>query len=122
MATEQLNFCLGTELASVDLSAGQFLAAKIVAGGIALCGAGEACDGLIQNKPLAGVAVDLAVQGRSKCIAGAALAKGVFVTPNAAGKLVAAAAGNYILGRLAEASSADGDIVSVLMTRPGRLA
>ena len=122
MATEQNGFKLGSEVAAADLSGSQFRAVRVTSTGINLPAAGGAIDGFLQNKPESGKVCSVAVDGVSKCVASAALAKGAEVSVDATGKVQAAASGHYIVGKLLEASSADGDIVSVLITRPGRLA
>lgn len=122
MATEQLGFRIGSEVAAADLSAKQFFAVKFGASGVALCSvAGEQCDGFLQNKPEAGVAASVAVTGKSKGVAGAAITKGARVTVTAAGKIVTATAGDYVLGVALEAAGADGDIIGVLINRTGRI-
>ncbi len=122
MALEQLGLVLGNELAASDLSGAQYQACRITALGVALAGAGEDVDGVLQNKPLSGEACALCVNGKSKIKVAGALAKGTLVAVDATGKAVAAASGDYILGKLLEASSGADEVVSVLLTRPGRLA
>ena len=122
MAVEVLGKKIGHESASADLSSHQFKCIVFGSSGVALASSGGKCDGILQDKPLAGQACEVAIDGMSKVVASAALAKGVNVAVGTSGKIKAAASGDYILGTLMEASSADGDIVSVLMTRPGRLA
>jgi len=114
------SFDLGTEVAAADLSSSKYFCAKITASGIALCDTqGEQCDGVIQNDPLAGEAVTLRSEGVSQVVASGALAKGVAVTVGTAGKIEAAAAGDFILGKTLSASSADGDIVTLKIARYG---
>jgi hypothetical protein len=123
MATEQLGFRIGSEVAAADLSTKQFFGVKFTATGVALCSvAGEQCDGFLQNKPAAGAVCNVAVDGKSKAVAGGAIAKGARVTVTAAGKLAVAASGNYVLGIALEAATADGDIIGVLINRTGRVA
>lgn len=123
MALEQPLFCDGNEVAAADLSTKQFYAVKLTSTGYALCSvAGEPCDGILQDDPLSGKVCNVMVHGISKAIAGGAIAKGANVTVDANGKLAVAASGNYILGRLKEAATADGDIVTLLINRHGRLA
>lgn len=123
MATEQLGFSIGSEVADADLSAKQFYGVKFSSTGVALCStAGEVCDGFLQNKPVLGETCNVMVFGKTKAVAGAALAKGALVSITAAGKLKAAASGEYVVGKLLEAAAADGDIVGLLVTRPGRVA
>jgi len=122
MATQQPGFRIGHEDAAADLSAKQFFCVKFTSTGVNLAGTGEAIDGILQDKPVSGQPADVMVTGVSKIVASAALAKGALVSCDAAGKAKAAATTEYIIGRLLEASGADGDVVSVSITRPGRLA
>jgi hypothetical protein len=116
-------FDLGTQVASADLSSNQYYCGKITASGVALCDTqGEVVDGVIQNDPESGQEVVLRVGGVSQVVANSAIAKGVDVTVGADGKIEAAASGDYIVGETLEASGADGDIISLLITRPGRVA
>lgn len=120
MAREE-KLCNLSEVASTDLSTSQYLAVRVGATGLALAGAGEQADGVLQDKPASGDVGSYAAWGRSKVVLGATLAKGAQVTPNAAGKMVAATSGDYILGTLIEGGDAD-EVGSVLLSRPGRLA
>lgn len=122
MAVEIPGKTVGFESAAADLSTHQFKAVIFSSTGVALTGAGGKCDGVLQNKPVAGAAAHVMVDGVSKVVAGAALAKGALVSVTAAGKLKAAATGEFILGTLLEASTADNDIVTVLIARQGRSA
>ncbi|MCK4517852.1 DUF2190 family protein [Candidatus Babeliales bacterium] len=119
MATEVLGLKIGSEVASVDLSAHQYKCVLFTATGVALTAVNGKCDGVLQNKPAAGASCTVAVYGKSKVVAAAAILKGANVTVDAAGKVKTAAIGNFILGTAMEAASADGDIISVIMTRPG---
>lgn len=110
--------------ASADLSGSQFLFA-IVDGEktVGLAGDGEAADGVIQNKPTAGQAVSLAVAGdTTKVVAGTAVAAGVNVASDSAGKGVLAASGDYIQGKCLTASANADELITVQLTSPGRVA
>jgi len=107
------------ETADADLTTKQYYAVKLTATGYALCGAGEPCDGFLQNAPDITEVCDVQTLGVSQVVVAAALAKGAKVTPDAAGKLVAATTGDFIIGTLKEASAADGDVVSMLINRYG---
>lgn len=123
MAKDQLHYSIGTDASAADLSGNQFYGAKMSAAGWVLCSVlGEPCDGIIQDGTETDKSLKVEVSGRSKAVAGAAVAKGALVTVNAAGKFITAASGHYIFGRAMEAAAADGDIFSVLPTRCGRLA
>lgn len=77
--------------------------------------------GIIQdNVDAAGKAVNVRVLGISKVVAGEAMATpGTEVTSDAAGKAVAAATTDFVVGRTLEASAADGDIISILVLPTG---
>ena len=122
MATQELGQKIGFDVAAVDLTLKQFHAVKMTATGWDIAGNGEQVDGILQNNPDVGESATVALHGRSKFVASGALAKGATVSSNAAGKGKVSASGNYILGKITEASGSDGDVVSVLITRPGRLA
>ena len=102
----------GTHVADADLSAKQFYAAKISSTGVALAGAGEAAF-ILQNKPVLGAQCELATDGISKGIAGAAFARGVLLASDANGKLITATAGSYIIGQALEATGGADEIVAV---------
>ena len=50
-------------------------------------------------------------------LAGAAIAKDVKVTANASGKIVAAAATEFYIGRTLAAAAADGDVVEIVIEK-----
>lgn len=106
--------------ANADLSTKQFYAGQINGAGlVVLAGAGARVDGLIQNKPSAqGQPTELATAGLSKGIAGGAINPGAEVASDANGKIVAAAATNYIIGvYVGDHAAADGEYISVLISR-----
>lgn len=110
--------------AAADLSAKQFFCVKVTAeNAVNLAGAGEAVDGVLQNKPTSGQEATVwGVGSTTKAVAGAAVAAGADVTPDANGKLVTAGTGDYILGRALFAASADLERISVFITNQGRSA
>lgn len=137
MAFETAQKRLGTQEAAVDHSANQFKVVTIdSAGKIALAGLGEG-DGLLANKPKLGQAAEVITGGPAKGLAGAAIAAGVYVTSDANGKLKAAVLaatktddagvaldpllGSHVLGKTLEASTADGDIITVDVDPRGAL-
>lgn len=122
MSYEVPGFKVGTQTAAADLSAKQFYAVQFSATGIALAGAGERIDGVLQDKPESGDVGDVMVLGVSKAVAGDAILKGAAVTPDANGKFVTAASGNYVAGTALEAAAADGDIIAIVLDRGGRVA
>lgn len=124
MAIEKVGATLPAVTASSDLSTKQYLFVKIDGEKtVGVAGAGEAVDGVLQNKPISGQAATVWGPGSlSKVYSSAAIAAGAFVTPTAAGKAVTAASGNYIAGRVLEAATAADQLISVWITNPGRVA
>jgi len=119
MAYEIPGFALGTRVAAADLSSSQFKFVKLAADNkVALAGAGELALGALQNKPIAGEAANVMVNGTSKVVAGDTIVEGAIVAADAAGDAVTAAAGAWGLG-LALNGAADGDIVEVQLVNLG---
>lgn len=136
MAVEQPGTQIGWLPADADLSTKQYYCVKFSSTGVALCSAaGERCDGILQNDPVAGQPAAVMKTGVSKAVASGALTAGTQVTTDANGKLKAVVAGrtdtsdagaaadpllgSYVLGTLLETSTADGDIVSVDLDAKG---
>lgn len=94
--------------AAADLSDKQYYLVKLVAGEMALCGAGEFGYAL-QNKPVAAEAAEVEKVGLTNCTAGAAIAANALVTSDANGKAVTAGTGDFICGQAVTAAGADGD-------------
>ena len=126
MAIENVGSTLPGGEAAADLSANQYYFVKVDSSGqVALCDTlGEKMDGVLQNDPEAQgrAATVWGVGSVSKVVASAAIAQGANVTTAASGKAVTAASGNYIAGTALEASSADGEVIAVWVTMPGRVA
>lgn len=137
MSNLQSNLVCITRVAGADLTNAQYLAVKLNSTGqVVLAGAGEKALGILQNNPGAGQAATVAVGGVSKMRAGGVIAPFASVTPNADGEAITATPGavktddagaalddvlgSFVLGdALLEANSADGDIISVLITKAG---
>lgn len=78
--------------------------------------------GILQNEPAAAArGARVRHLGTSIAVAGAAFAAGAKLTSNAAGRLIAAGAGQEVVGIACQAALADGDQVEVLVTPGGRL-
>ncbi len=119
MAYEIPGFCVGVEVAAVDLSAAQFRAVKFTATGWDLAGAGEQAVGFVQNDPTSGRVAEVLIDGVTKAIAGAAFAKGAKLMTNATGRLITATATNHIVAQALAAAGALDEIVSVIATYKG---
>lgn len=80
--------------------------------------------GVLQNKPESGEAATVIMGGMAKVVAGSSMAVGALFTTSASGRAVTAAPASgvaaYVYGQVLEAPTADGDIVSVWLTRPWR--
>lgn len=60
---------------------------------------GARADGVLMNKPKAGEAAEVVVGGFAKALCGAAVASaGLELTPDATGRLIAAASGHFVIG------------------------
>lgn len=122
MAYEQRGMSVGQEVAAADLSAKQFYLVAMSSTGWNVAGAGTYVDGALQNKPASGAVCDVMVDGISKVVAGAAIAKGARIASTAAGKAVTAVTNDYSFGVALQAALADGDIISVLIVHQGKAA
>lgn len=119
-ATEQI--LQGISLpASADLSTKQFLFVYVDTSGRIAVPASARIDveGVLQDKPDAlGRAGNVAVFGVTKLVTGGAVAIGDYVTNDNAGKGVTATSGQKAHGRALTASTATGQIISVLLGGP----
>lgn len=108
--------------ASTDLSSYQYR--FVVSNGDGTCnlaGDGAAVTGVLQNKPTAGQAASVVVDGVSKVkAAGSTVAAGDLVASSTVGLAVAVAAGDYTVGRvLAGSSGSTGRVLTVLLQHLG---
>ena len=78
--------------------------------------------GVLQTMPQAGKAGTIALFGMSKVVAGSSMAVGAMFTTSASGRAVTVSSGGYVFGRVWEAPSADGDIVTCWLERPWKFA
>lgn len=91
---------------AVDLTGKEFFAAKRTSTGLNLCGAGEHCDGVISEGKAAGLSSSIKTGNQLKAVAGAAVAVGAKVTPDANGKFITAVAGDQVFGTAITAAGA----------------
>lgn len=112
-----------TLLAAADVT-DRYLAVKTTstAETFAVCGAGEAAVGILQDPVKAGMAGAVMINGVSFIEAAGAIAAGAAVASNAAGKGVAAVDEAIPFGMALNAASAAGDIISVLLQPTGNPA
>jgi len=113
MAYEIPGFVIGTEVASADLSTHQFKAVVFTSTGWALAGVGAQDVGFLQDKPTTDEVAQVLVNGVSKAVAGAAVAKGARLRTDATGRLVTAVATEEAVARALTAAGAANEILSV---------
>lgn len=117
----QVGSQMDAQASVADLRGKENLFAKRVAGGFDLCGAGQLARGVIQEGRDVGYHTTVATGNQLKVIAAAALAVDTKVASNAAGKAVAAAAGDEVLGVVIEPSSANGTMALIEFRPEGEL-
>ena len=120
MALEQ-NLSTRSYEAGADLSGNQFYFVLQAADGqVDVAGADAQATGVLQddNGDAAGKVVAVAVGGRSKVAAGAAVSVGDSISSDSTGRAVTAGAGP-VLGVARSAAAAAGEIISVELTLPG---
>jgi hypothetical protein len=106
--------------AAADLTSKQFTVVKLDSNGAAAnAGAGEAGIGILQNNPNTGQPATVQIDGISKAKAGGSITAGAALAANAAGLLVAATTGNYIVG-FAKTGAASGDVFPVVLKSLGK--
>ena len=107
-------------VASVNLNTSQFHIVDLsTAAHKVTIGAANGGFGILQNKPLAGEHATVAVEGMSKCIAGAAVAVGNYITSAASGYasvVVSNDAGVKVIGR-AVTAAASGSVFTLEIDR-----
>ena len=103
--------------ASADLSAEQFRAVTVVAGGAAVAGL-DAADivGILQNNPdAAGQACVVQNKGVARAQAGAAISRGDRLVSDANGDLIPVGANNNPIATALEDASGAGSIIAVVL-------
>jgi hypothetical protein len=117
--------CLPGTQAGADLTTKQYHFMRFDGNGniVACDGAGQFSLGLLQDLPKeAGRACSVAYGGVSKCVAGAAIARGALVATNAAGRAVVSAGGAHTVGYALTPAGADGEQFSLVITHAGAAA
>ena len=83
--------------------------------------AGGAAVGVLQNEPsAAGRAAEVAVSGRVKVLAGAAVGAGVKIASDATGRAVAAQGEDEVLGESVIAGAAAGNVMEIVLNAQGK--
>jgi len=78
--------------------------------------------GVLQSAPQSGEHATVALLGMCKVVAGSSMAAGSLFTTSGSGRAVNVSSGGYVYGQVLEASSFDGDIVTVWLNRPWKFA
>lgn len=124
MAFENVGTTLPGVVSGADLSADadQFTAMTLSSGKAVKAGAGVSILGVLQNKPLLDEGATIWGPGTvSKVVLGATVAVDADVTPDATGRMVTSASGNYIAGKCIVGGDVN-DIGTIFITQPGRTA
>lgn len=111
-----------TRIMTTDYSAKQYMFCDLDSADKGVVPAAAAnCFGIVQNKPTAGQAAQIAVRGASKCVAGGVVAGGALVACDVQGRAVTATTGNYILGRALLPAAGAGVVITVELQSGGKL-
>lgn len=122
MAYNNIHGQVETYIAGADLSSSQYLFVKVSGANVVVAGDGEAAVGVLWNDPTSGKAASVVRGGDPHVYAGAAIAAGVDIASDAAGKAVAATTGDIILGTTRAAAAASGDLVQINFITGGNAA
>lgn len=124
MATERFTGAqTDTGRSDVDLRGKEYHAVKRTAnGGVTLCVAGNVCDGIVSEGKDVGLHTSFKTGNQLKGIAGAAVAAGAKVTPNADAEFVTATTGTNVFGTAISAASEEGVLFTIEVDRQGVLA
>ena len=107
--------------ASIDAT-GTLTQGRCVTYGGATAGAGAVVAGIAEFDAVSGDRVTITVGAiQVPVIAGNAVAVGAAVASDSAGRLVTAAAGNYVVGRALTAAGAANDVFLIRLTHEGTL-
>lgn len=113
-----------------DLSAKQYFFVKQdAANGVVVAAAGNPILGVVQNAPAAAAMAIVKCFGKTRCIAGAAVAQAAYVASDAAGKAKAASRlaqatgnGSYMAGFALTAAAADTNPFELFLTHSGLIS
>lgn len=122
MAFNNIHGEVETYIAGADLTGSQYLFVIESGANVVVAGAGEAAVGVLWNDPASGRAASVVRGGDPNVYAGEALAAGVDVASDAAGKAVAATSGDVVLGKTRAAADAADDLVQISFYRGGNAA
>lgn len=103
-------------IAGADLTDNIYYVVKLDANGdVELAGDGEMAIGVLQNDPDEGEVASVMVYGITKAVAGSDFTVGSALKSDAGGKVDEAGAGDWMIGIALEASTADEDIITILL-------
>lgn len=124
MATTE-NAVFETFEAGADISASQFRFVELASDGQVdpVGTAGGNAVGVLYNLPAAaGRAAQVAVTGRVKVVAGAAITRGAKVSSDNVGRAITAVSTHHVQGRAVQAATAAGEVIEVELGTNGILA
>lgn len=104
--------------AAADLSAFQYMAVRVSAlnkCNVASDATASSVIGILQDKPASGRFATVGYLGLSKATAGGAVTAGDRITFNGSGRIATVASGQMCIGQSLETSTADGQIIGVLL-------
>jgi len=110
-----------TYIAGADLTGSQYLFVKVNGATVVVAGDGEEAVGVLWNNPADTRAASVVRGGDPTVYAGAAIAAGIDVASDAAGKAVEAATGDFVLGKTRAAVASADDLVQIEFYRGGNL-
>lgn len=122
MAFNNIHGRVETYIAGADLSSKQYTFVKMSGADVVSAGDGEDAIGVLWNDPTSGKAASVVRGGDPHVYAGAAITAGADIASDAAGKVVPAATGDYVLGQARAAAAADGDLVQIHFNPVGTVA
>jgi len=125
MAYEVPGFKIGMLVSSEDLSAKQYRFVNLKNDGTVIMPAagGEACLGVLQNKPASGQVCEIMRDGISKVESDGSITAGDLVAAAiTTGKAKKAVATNHIMGQALTGSAVDTAVISVLLGGVGDIA
>jgi hypothetical protein len=121
MAYNNIHGKVETYPAGADLTGSQYLFVKASGANVVVCGDGEAAIGVLFNDPAITRAASVVRGGDPQVYAGTALAAGIDIASDAAGKAVVAATGDVVLGTTRHAAAAGDDLVMINFFQGGNV-
>lgn len=108
---------------AADYSAKQYYFMKVASGVATVAGDGEEAIGVLMDNPSAAADPgEIAIGGRVKVVASAAISVDAHLASTATGTAVTSTSGDYILGFALSAATAAGDVIEMLFHPNGKTA